>query len=105
MEYGVNRVYSPEDGRELGLEGMIADMLERADFSVLPENFEPQADKLVPGNVQHIARSLTWIEQNKEGPEVVQNVLTKLTDQGIPAVNSQLPVIGFTGTGGAGNLV
>ena len=108
MEYGVNRVYSPEDGRELGLEGMIADMLERADFSVLPENFEPQADKLVPENVQHVARSLTWIEQNKEGPlpvkrpEAVQNVLAKLSDQGVPAENSQLPVIGFTGTGGAG---
>ena len=93
MEYGVNRVYSPEDGRELGLEGMIADMLERADFSVLPENFEPQADKLVPENVQHIARSLTWIEQNKEGPlpverpEAVQNVLAKLSDQGVPAEN------------------
>ncbi|GIT09245.1 MAG: hypothetical protein CM1200mP30_28750 [Pseudomonadota bacterium] len=32
MEYGVNRVYSPEDGRELGLQGMIADMLKRAVF-------------------------------------------------------------------------
>ena len=35
MDYGVNRIYSPEDGREMGLEGMIADMLHRADFNVL----------------------------------------------------------------------
>ena len=33
MDYGVCRIYSPEDGREMGLEGMIADMLKKSDFS------------------------------------------------------------------------
>ena len=37
MEYGVNRVYSPEDGRELGLQGMIAEMLKRTDFPILTD--------------------------------------------------------------------
>ena len=60
MEYGLERVYSPEDGRELGLAGMIADMLKRADFQVLPDSFEPKAEQLAAGNIQHIARSLTW---------------------------------------------
>ena len=95
MEYGVERVYSPEDGRELGLVGMIADMLERADFPVLAENFIPEIKKLSTDDAQHIAQSLTWIEQNTENPEVVNNVLMKL-----PATD--VPVIGLTGTGGAG---
>lgn len=101
-EYGVNRVYSPEDGRELGLEGMIADMLKRADFPVLPENFKPQADQLKPNNVQHIARSLTWAEgsqSTEENPEhlnAVQSFFSAIPD------NSHIPVIGLTGTGGAG---
>jgi len=95
MEYGMERVYSPEDGRELGLVGMIADMLERADFQVLPDNFEPQAEELAAGNIQHIARSLTWLEQNTENPQVAKKVFDQLS-------SSEVPVIGLTGTGGAG---
>ncbi len=113
-DYGISRVYSPEDGRELGLTGMIADMLKRSDFQVLPDKFEPHADKLVTENVQHIANSLTWIEQNVKGSqlapenkvvepqEAVQKVLNKLHSQDSPGENSQAPVIGLTGTGGAG---
>ena len=95
-DYGISRVYSPEDGRELGLTGMIADMLKRSDFQVLPDKFEPHADKLVTENVQHIAHSLTWIEQNVKGSqlapenkvvepqEAVQKVLNKLHSQDSP---------------------
>ena len=102
MEYGVNRVYSPEDGRELGLQGMIVDMLKRADFPLLTDDFKPESEKLVPGNIQHIARSLTWAAgsltngQNHEHQQEVINFLDELPD------NSHIPVIGLTGTGGAG---
>ena len=95
MEYGIERVYSPEDGRELGLVGMIADMLERADFQVLPDSFEPQAVELAAGNIQHIARCLTWLEQNIENPQAAKKVFDQLS-------SSEVPVIGLTGTGGAG---
>ena len=102
MEYGVNRDYSPEDGRELGLQGMIADMLKRADFPLLSDDFKPEPEKLLQGSIQHIARSLTWAEgsltdeQNPEHQQVVTNFLDELPD------NSHIPVIGLTGTGGAG---
>ncbi|MDP7621075.1 MAG: cobalamin-dependent protein, partial [SAR324 cluster bacterium] len=102
MEYGVNRVYSPEDGRELGLQGMIADMLKRTDFPLLTVDFKPEPEKLIPGSIQHIARSLTWAEgsltdeQNPVHQQVVTNFLDELPD------NSHIPVIGLTGTGGAG---
>ncbi|MDG1176984.1 MAG: cobalamin-dependent protein, partial [SAR324 cluster bacterium] len=95
MEYGIERVYSPEDGRELGLVGMIADMLERADFQVIPDNFKPEAEELAAGNIQHIARSLTWLEQNTVNPQVATKVFDQLS-------SSEVPVIGLTGTGGAG---
>ncbi|MBC8219423.1 MAG: methylmalonyl-CoA mutase family protein [Proteobacteria bacterium] len=95
MEYGLERVYSPEDGRELGLAGMIADMLKRADFQVLPDSFEPKAEELAAGNIQHIARSLTWLEQNTKNPQVAKKVFDQLS-------SSEVPVIGLTGTGGAG---
>ena len=81
---------------------MIADMLKRADFPLLTDDFKPEPEKLVPGNIQHIARSLTWaegaltIEQNPDHQQDVMNFLDELPD------NSHIPVIGLTGTGGAG---
>ena len=102
MEYGVNRVYSPEDGRELGLQGMIADMLKRSDFPLLTDDFKPDSEKLITDNIQHIARSLTWVEssftddQNSENQQKVTTFFEDLPD------NSNIPVIGLTGTGGAG---
>ena len=102
MEYGVNRVYSPEDGRELGLQGMIADMLKRSDFPLLTDDFKPEPEKLFTDNIQHIARSLTWAEssftddQNSENQQKVTTFFEDLPD------NSNIPVIGLTGTGGAG---
>ena len=102
MEYGVNRVYSPEDGRELGLQGMIADMLKRSDFPLLTDDFKPNSEKLITDNIQHIARSLTWAESSftdDQNSENQQNVTTFFED--LPD-NSNIPVIGLTGTGGAG---
>ena len=102
MEYGVNRVYSPEDGRELGLQGMIADMLKRADFPLLTDDFKPEPEKLIQGSIQYIARSLTWAEgsltdeQNHVHQQEVTNLLEELPD------DSHIPVFGLTGTGGAG---
>ncbi len=102
MEYGVNRVYSPEDGRELGLQGMIADMLKRADFPLLSDDSKPEPEKLLQGSIQHIARSLTWAEGsltdeiNPKHQQEVTNFLDELPDY------SDIPVIGLTGSGGAG---
>ena len=96
MDYGVSRIYSPEDGRQLGLEGMIADMLERADFSTIPEEFTPDASQLEPENVGHVAQSITWVEENLERPKVIGKALNVLPE------NPEVPVVGLTGTGGSG---
>ena len=102
MEYGIERVYSPEDGRQLGLVGMISDMLERADFPVLAENFYPEIKKLSADNFQHIAKSLTWLEQNTDKTEIINDFFENLPETNTDSEKKQIPVIGLTGTGGAG---
>ena len=95
MDYGVCRIYSPDDGREMGLEGMIADMLKKSDFSLTGGDEKPDPSLFNPGNSPALARALTWIEQTEDSDLVSSFV------EGLPQ-NSNPPVIGLTGTGGAG---
>jgi methylmalonyl-CoA mutase len=81
--YGVTRIYSPEDGRRLGLSGMIDDMVRAADFSL--------KDAEVDDAVGRLARRLTLVEMNGAGP----SAKAKKTGR-------KVPVVGITGTGGAG---
>jgi methylmalonyl-CoA mutase len=81
--YGVARIYSPEDGQRMGLQGMINDMLARCDFD--PAKYAPKS--LEPGNPRSLAQVITAIE------------LGSFTGK-LPA--KEAPVLGVTGTGGAG---
>ncbi|MEO0481122.1 MAG: methylmalonyl-CoA mutase family protein [Planctomycetota bacterium] len=89
--HGVERIYSPDDGRSLGLVGMVQDMLKRSDF-VPPIEFDttriPQSDRL------SLARALTQAENDAEG---FDEMLAQL-----PEPSTRPPVLGITGTGGAG---
>ncbi len=96
MDYGVARIYSPEDGRQLGLEGMIADMVTGADFSTLADDYLPEASQLAPNRQQAVAQAITWIENHLEERDLLESVMGRL-----PAA-TEVPVIGLTGTGGAG---
>ncbi|MDD3650601.1 cobalamin-dependent protein, partial [Immundisolibacter sp.] len=93
--YGVERIYSPEDGRRLGLEGMIADMLARTErhrVATLPTRPADAADHLA------IARCLTAIE-NHAGEEPAR---TRFAAVWPKAAAKRPPVVGITGPGGAG---
>ncbi|MFZ5478192.1 MAG: fused isobutyryl-CoA mutase/GTPase IcmF [Myxococcota bacterium] len=92
---GVERVYSPEDGRRLGLQGIINDLLRRADFDV-PANVE--TPRLVAGDVASLARAITLLERERAGLGVLPEELRELVEGPVPDV----PVVGITGTGGAG---
>ena len=59
VEYGIERVYSPEDGRELGLVGMIADMLERADFQEHVNNLPSRRNETRSSAVDRMITLLT----------------------------------------------
>ncbi len=95
-DYGVTRIYSPEDGHRMGLQGMIDDMLQHSDFDpgvMAPQNI---AD-FRPGDWSLLARLITSLE-NGTAPDALRECLIE------QAVNTQLniPVLGVTGTGGSG---
>ncbi|MES2701012.1 MAG: methylmalonyl-CoA mutase family protein [Bacteroidota bacterium] len=96
-EYGITRIYSPDDGRSLGLQGMIDDLLERSDFPTGNQlNGEP--GHLAERDAKSIARLISAAENYYDSPET-QAALKKVKDQ---AAQSTTPVLGITGTGGAG---
>ncbi|MEH6596529.1 MAG: methylmalonyl-CoA mutase family protein [Colwellia polaris] len=101
QDYGITRIYSPDDGRELGLLGMIDDMLERCDFKTginVKKDDVANLKKDVPlqDKKQAIARLISAAEN---APEENKSDLAKIRK--ISAV-SKTPVLGITGTGGAG---
>lgn len=94
-EYGITRIYSPDDGRELGLQGMINDLVQRADFP-LGDNLNGEVKHLAEKNPTAIARIISAAENF---PDVAAPTL-----ESIHKDNQQvnIPVLGITGTGGAG---
>ena len=95
-DYGISRIYSPDDGRNMGLQGMINDLLQACDFpigNVLSQETEGLGSPMAH---QNIARLISAIENF---PELHQHLLPDIEAK-IPAV--QAPVLGITGTGGAG---
>ncbi|OXA83949.1 methylmalonyl-CoA mutase family protein [Flavobacterium hercynium] len=99
-EYGITRIYSPDDGRSLGLQGMINDLVERADVS--PPTPEGGASKtsenLQDKEVNTIARLISLAENN---PDEFHKVFPQSLSAS-PLGDGGAPVLGITGTGGAG---
>ncbi len=92
MEYGVERIYHPHDGMELGLEAMIADLIERTVTSRRPTTAPPKPESSVD-----IAATISAIEERIFD----ETELTRLRKEWQMQAG-QVPVIGITGTGGAG---
>ena len=95
QEYGIERIYHPDDGRELGLQGMIDDVIRRCDFPVVGEP-SGEADRLTDKQPGDLARLITAAEV---GAEAYSGILEGIRAAGTEA---QVPVLGITGTGGAG---
>ncbi|TGJ99639.1 methylmalonyl-CoA mutase [Leptospira semungkisensis] len=95
--YGVAKIYSPDDGRSLGLQGMINDLLLKSDF-LPPNKFNGNLfAELKKRNPIAIAESITLVENtlsesNPTNPEKLD----------FPTSKKQIPILGITGTGGAG---
>ena len=100
--YGIHRIFSPEDGRRYGLDGMIRMILEGADFSTAPTDplAALQALQRGEGSVASLASLVTVLEDqiggrtSKQGEALLRAVEGKAT--------RKVPVLGLTGTGGAG---
>lgn len=96
MSYGIDRIYSPDDGRELGLQGMIDDLVNRSDFATGKEVTAEDLDSINFENSISIAKIISAVENfSDEKPELVKAIDEKSKDLTIP-------IIGITGTGGAG---
>ena len=95
MDYGIDRIYAPDDGREMGLQGMINDMIQRVDNQV-PDLEE--ADK-VNENLQ--SRKVTTISRLISLAENRHEEFLKYFDKNNFDTN-KTPVLGITGTGGSG---
>ena len=95
MDYGITRIYSPDDGRELGLQGMINDLVQRSDFAI-GDSLNGEVEILPQKNPKAIARVISAAENF---PEVARETLTTIHQKNKTA---KTPVLGITGTGGAG---
>jgi len=93
--YGIGRIYHPDDGRAMGLQGMINDMLEKADYD-LSDQVNGEAKQLTTQNWTAIAKLISTAENH---PEVFAKVADEIHAK---AAKNKAPVLGITGTGGAG---
>ena len=96
--YGVTRIFSPEDGQRMGLVGMIRSMLEACDVDLSaysPTTLEPLQTGPIEARHRPLAQLITALEANKASPALHKQILD--TAEGL-----HVPVLGITGTGGAG---
>lgn len=93
--YGITRIYSPDDGRNMGLQGMINDVLQKADYEI-NTNINGEIKNLIAKKDRDIARLITLLENN---PESGQDILAEIQPK---TALKDVPVLGITGTGGAG---
>ncbi|MBC7172293.1 MAG: cobalamin B12-binding domain-containing protein, partial [Polyangiaceae bacterium] len=96
--YGVARLFSPEDGRSLGLDGMIAAIIRECRAS-LPRTIDGCLGRLGPDDPAAVARVISFLEGSGP-PEEIARVRDALTRRA--AERNAPKIVGFTGTGGAG---
>jgi methylmalonyl-CoA mutase len=99
-EYGIARIFSPEDGRRFGLQGMINIMLEECDFPTVTE-ITDELERLPSGDVQAIARLITLCESRVDASSEVAAAAEAALEK-VKTMTKKVPVLGITGTGGAG---
>jgi methylmalonyl-CoA mutase len=95
QDYGITKIYSPDDGRKMGLQGMINNMLEQTDY-VTVKSVTSELNDIPRKNIKSIASAITLAENEPEAAQAFVNELKRLSS------NKQAPVIGITGTGGSG---
>jgi len=93
--YGITRIYSPDDGREMGLQGMINHVISESDYP-LGDKLNDELERIKDKNPKDIARLITAAENY---PEKSKKMLDQIHQM---AAKTKIPVLGITGTGGSG---
>jgi methylmalonyl-CoA mutase len=94
-DYGIQRIYSPDDGREMGLQGMINHLLYHCDFPV-GNKLNGEINRIKDKNPKDIARLISAVENF---PEKSKDTMEQVHQM---AKKTNIPVLGITGTGGSG---
>ena len=95
-KYGIARIYSPDDGRKMGLQGMINDILEKCDTVPSSNHIDQNIKHLGDKEPKAIAHLISVVENFPEKASEVHAKIKKQKDTKI------VPVLGITGVGGAG---
>jgi len=93
--YGITRLYHPDDGRSMGLQGMINDMIQRSDFPV-GNNLNGEIKHVKEKSAPALARIISAAENFSEEAKDILDQIDAM------AKTSSSPVLGITGTGGSG---
>ncbi len=92
--YGITRIYSPDDGRSMGLQGMINDLMEQSDFPTGKDLTGITAERIAARDINSIARLISAAENY---PDEARATIDQLHPRA-----GKSPVLGITGTGGSG---
>jgi len=95
IDYGITKIYSPDDGRKMGLQGMINDMVERCDFPT-GEFIDFNVTDLKNKNSLQLGNAISGAENFSE------KHISLISEVRKQATESSIPVLGITGTGGSG---
>jgi methylmalonyl-CoA mutase len=95
QDYGITRIYAPDDGRAMGLQGMINDLVQISDYAI-GDKLTDEAQHLEAKNPTSIARVISAAENY---PEIAKETMEKIHHLN---ASCKIPVLGITGTGGSG---
>ena len=95
-KYGVTRIYSPEDGQRMQLQGIINEMVEGADVDLSNKDIPENNNNFLHNGYGQLARLITAIDEGV----IAESRLSILTEEA--KKYSKIPVLGITGTGGSG---
>ena len=100
--YGVTKIYSPEDGARLGLQGIINHLVRTIDFPAVPVDFVPDLETLAPtpAGKRAVARVVSVLEAAAERKDGSLAAFRREVERKL--AGGRPPVVGITGTGGAG---
>jgi isobutyryl-CoA mutase len=102
--YGISRIYSPDDGRHMGLQGMINDLVQQCDFLTVCNLKHVEWGKIPRQDHFQIARAISFAENHEDQADAFHEKINQLS--GVMGLGSDekktTPVLGITGTGGAG---
>jgi len=93
--YGIDRIYSPDDGRDLGLQGMINDLVEQSDYAI-GEHLNGEITTVLKKDKKAVARLISAAENFPEESAEMLDLVKQHAEK------SSAPILGITGTGGAG---